>query len=106
MFGIAKNSTTATYESTVRTLGTTYLVVLKYTYNAGTTTDDVVSLFVNPTLGSPEPTATIAATTSGGATDAVTIDRIALRQGTASSASAQIIDAIRVGTTPLPHGNQ
>jgi len=99
VFGIAKNSTTATYEATVRTFSTTYLVVLKYTFNTGNATDDVVSLFVNPVLGLTEPAATIPATTSGGAGDAVTMDRIAFRQGTAGSASAQIIDAIRVGTT-------
>lgn len=99
LFGISKNSTTATYESTVRSLNTTYLVVLKYTFNTGSTTDDVVSFYVNPVLGASEPSATIAATTSGGATDATTIDRIALRQGTASSAPGLVLDGIRVGTT-------
>ena len=98
VFGISKNTTTINYESTVRNLSATYLVVLKYTFNPAAA-DDAVSLYVNPALGSPEPTATIAATTSGGATDAVTLDRIALRQGSATAASAQIIDAIRVGTT-------
>lgn len=98
VFGISKNSNTITYESTIRNFSTTHLVVLKYTFNQFAT-DDVVSLYVNPVLGLPEPTATIAATTSGGAGDAVTIDRIALRQGTTTAASAQVIDGIRVGTT-------
>lgn len=99
VFGISKNSTTSTYESTVRTFNTTYVVVLKYTFNTGSTADDVVSLYVNPTLGASEPSATIAATTSGGAADATTIDRIALRQGTASQAAGLVLDGIRVGTT-------
>lgn len=100
LFGIAKNSTTAVYETTARSFGTTYLVVLKYTFNTTNNTDDVVSFFVNPILGSAEPeTPTIAATSSSSATDAGTIDRIALRQGSSTAASAQIIDAIRIGTT-------
>jgi trimeric autotransporter adhesin len=99
LFGISKNSTTTTYESTVRNLNTTYLVVLKYTFNSGTTTDDVVSFYVNPSLGDAEPAATIAATNSSGATDAGTIDRIALRQGSSSAAPGLVLDGIRVGTT-------
>lgn len=99
VFGIAKNSTTATYESTVRSFGITYLVVLKYTFNTGSVTDDVVSLYVNPALGVSEPAPTIPPTSSGGAGDAVTIDRIAFRQGSGSQAPAQIVDAIRVGIT-------
>ncbi len=100
LFGIAKNSTTATYETTVRTFGSTYLLVLKYTFNTVSTADDVVSLYVNPALGGTEPgIATIAPTSSGGAGDATTIDRIALRQGAVGTASAQVIDAIRVGAT-------
>ncbi len=98
VFGVSKSTTSIVYETTVRSFSTIHLVVLKYTFNP-IATDDVVSLYVNPVLGSPEPTATIAPTTNGGATDAVSLDRIALRQGAASSASAQVIDGIRVGTT-------
>lgn len=100
VFGIGKNAGTALYETTVRTFNTTNLVVVKYTFNAGSTTDDAVSLYVNPALGLPEPgVATIPATTNGNATDAALIDRFALRQGSATAASAQIVDGIRVGTT-------
>jgi len=99
VFGISKNSSTASYESTQRSFNTTYLVVLKYTFNTGTTTDDAVSFYVNPILGGPEPAATIPATTSGNAGDATIIDRIALRQGSLSSAPGLVIDGIRVGTT-------
>jgi Secretion system C-terminal sorting domain len=59
-FGVGKTAITPiasiNYESTVRTLNTTYLVVLKYTFNSGTTTDDIVSMWINPILGSTEPT--------------------------------------------------
>lgn len=99
IFGISKNTTTINYEPTVRNFSTTYLVVLKYTFNAAAT-DDVISLYVNPALGITEPSPTIAPTSSGGATtDAVTLDRVALRQGSATAASAQVVDGIRVGTT-------
>ena len=99
VFGVSKNTTTIAYESSVRNFSTTYLVVLKYTFNSAAN-DDVVSLYVNPALGNTEPLPTIAPTSSGGLTaDAVTIDRIALRQGSTTSASAQMIDGIRVGTT-------
>ena len=98
-FGLGKSSATATYESTVRTFGTTYLVVSKYLFNTVSNSDDVVSLFVNPTLGqTSEPAATIAALGSGTA-DGAQIDGLTLRQGGASSASTQFIDGIRVGTT-------
>ena len=98
VFGISKNSNTVNYESTVRAYNSTFLIVLKYAFNP-VATDDLVSLFVNPALGGAEPTPTIAETTSGGAADAGTIDRIAIRQGTGTTAPAVTLDGIRVGTT-------
>jgi hypothetical protein len=95
-FGIAKTTETANYETTVRTLGTTYLVVLKYTFNTGTTSDDQIALFVNPTLAS-EPTPTL--TQTGTATDATTLSAIYLRQGSTGSAPTVTIDGINAGTT-------
>jgi hypothetical protein len=98
LFGVSKGSSTVTYETTSRTLGTTYFVVVKYTYNTGTTTDDVVDLWVNPALGGTETTATISGVT-GVATDATTIGAVYLRQGSATAASTQQIDAILAGAT-------
>ena len=69
-FGIAKTSASAvTYETTSRTFSQTYLVVMKYKFNSSTA-DDEVSLYVNPAIGSVEPTATLGPTTSSGASDA------------------------------------
>jgi len=98
-FGVGKSNSTATYETASRTFGTTYLVVVKYTFNAGTTTDDVVDLWVNPALGGAETTATIPNVTAATITDATSIGAVYLRQGSASSASTQQIDAILAGTT-------
>jgi len=98
VLGVSKSGGTVSYDATVRSFNTTILVVLKYTFNTGTTTDDVINLFIEPTLGAAEPAATIA-NVGAGTADGGTFNRIALRQGTASSASAQIVDGIRVGTT-------
>lgn len=97
-FGLSKGSSTVSYETTSRTLGTTYFVAVKYTFNTGTTTDDVVDLWVNPALGSTETTATIAGVT-GAATDATTIGSVMIRQGGSASASSQQVDALLAGTT-------
>ena len=105
VIGVSKNGSAATsYDATVRSFGTTYLVVIKYTItgtNTSLTTDDVVSLWINPTLGGTEPTGTIAGVGSG-ETDINTsaiFDRVALRQGNASNAPTLKVDGIRVGTT-------
>lgn len=97
-FGISKGASTVSYEATSRILGTTYFVVASYTYNTGTTTDDVLNLWVNPVLGGSEPPATIPNVT-GTSGDATSIAAVFLRQGGAASASTQQVDAILAGTT-------
>jgi hypothetical protein len=101
-FGVGKSNVTAgsfNYESTVRTFGTTYLVVLKYTYNSGTATDDLVSMWINPTLGVVEPAATL--TTTGitvGTADGTSLTGPGFFQRDLASPTCQI-DAVRYGTT-------
>lgn len=97
-FGVNKGASTPVYEATSRTFGTTYLIAANYIFNTVTTTDDVVNLWVNPALGSSEPGATIPGVTGTG-TDATSIAAAFLRQGSATSASTQQIDALLVGTT-------
>jgi len=97
-FGVSKANGAIVYETTSRTFGTTYFIVGKYTYNTGTTTDDVLNLWVNPALGGSETAATIPNVT-GTSTDATSISAFYLRQGSAASASVQQVDAILVGTT-------
>ncbi len=94
--GLSKSNGTVVYDSTVMTFGTTYLIATKYTYNASAT-DDIVSLWVNPTLGAAEPTALLSA--GSGTADVTSIASVYLRQGAAGSAPTQIVDGIKVGTT-------
>jgi len=58
---------------------TTYLVVLKYTFNPGAT-DDVVSLYLNPTMSVTEPsTYTIATSSGSNSSEFTSIDRMNFR---------------------------
>lgn len=103
-FGISKSSGTISYTSFSYSLNTTYLIVIKYQFNPG---KDYTFLFVDPALGSPEPTPTLTASDSATSSDPSSgIFGIALRQGTASSSPAVLIDGIRVATgwndVPLP----
>jgi hypothetical protein len=100
-FGISKYATTsipATYGPNGLLYGTTYLVIAKYKFNASTT-DDEVSLFVftSPNVPLTEPGTPYIAAFTTTAADVSSLGRIALRQGTASSAPSLTIDGIQVG---------
>jgi hypothetical protein len=96
-FGIARTNGTPVYTATNYVPGTTYLVVVKYTFVAGLS-NDVVELFVDPTPGGAEPAATLVATDAD-STEPAQLSAVAVRQGTASSAPAVQVDGIRVATT-------
>ncbi|MFZ4521560.1 MAG: T9SS type A sorting domain-containing protein [Bacteroidales bacterium] len=98
-FGISKSSTTVAYTGFTYALNTTYLVVLKYQFSAATTTDDNVSIYINPVIGAAEPGTPTVSYIDNTQTDANNIGLIALRQGTSSSAAALQVDGIRVGLT-------
>jgi hypothetical protein len=57
---------------------TNYLVVMKYTFNPGTT-DDAVSLFLNPDISSTEPTPSITTTLGSNLSEFTSIDRMNFR---------------------------
>ena len=86
------------YANTVLNFGTTCLVVLKYEFVTGTT-NDLVSLFINPVVGSPEPSTPSATASDITGTDLTSAVGFALRQGNASQAPALALDGIRVATT-------
>ncbi|EAZ95342.1 candidate polysaccharide lyase, polysaccharide lyase family 14 protein [Flavobacteria bacterium BAL38] len=90
------NAANTTFDATSYQTGQTYFVVVGYTFNATTTADDVVSLWVNPVVGSPEPTATI--TDTHAATDLVDISTFFLRQDSTTETPAVQIDELRIGT--------
>lgn len=100
-FGISKLSTTAAninYTGFNYVVGTTYLLVIKYTFVSGAT-NDLTDLFINPTPGGTEPTSpTISATDISSSADPTGLTAICLRQGSSSNAPALKLDGIRVAT--------
>jgi len=102
----SNTGTTCTfYSSSVKSFGTTHLVVVKYTFNAGATNDQE-ALFIDPVINCNEPSADVTITNSStpctGATvdvDAANLDGVAIRQGSASNAASAQIDGIRVGAS-------
>lgn len=101
LMAVGTSSGTPTYGTTVLSLNTTYTILVRYDFVAGTG-NDTGALFINPTTadGSGD-TAYVAATTVG--TDASTISSVSLRQGTASNAPGVTIDNISV-SIPEPSG--
>jgi hypothetical protein len=103
-FGISKGAVTsipATYGANGFAYGTTHLLVLKYTFSSATTTDDTVKLYVftSPTLPSTEPSTPYVGPVTSTLTDAISIARVALRQGSSSLAPSMTIDGIRCATS-------
>jgi hypothetical protein len=98
-FGLNKAATAGTlaYTGFNYVPGTTYLVVLKYTFNTGSTTDDAVSLYVNPVLNAVEPSPLLTVTDAASA-DLTKVDFVALRQGNSSNSPALKFDGLRVST--------
>jgi len=94
-FGLAKTTAAATWDPTNYSTGTTYHIVIKYTFNTGSTTDDAVYLFVNPPLGEPEPTPNVAITNDTAA-DATSISMVGIRQWNAGTLAT--FDGVIVGT--------
>jgi hypothetical protein len=96
-FGVSMGSNTATLAPTAYSLGTTYLLVLKYEIVAGTTNDKVSLFIFNSGVPSSEP----GTPTIGPLTDATQSDinpgAIALRQYSATQNIT--VDGIRVGTS-------
>ncbi|OYU97078.1 MAG: hypothetical protein CFE21_01965 [Bacteroidetes bacterium B1(2017)] len=97
--GIMKGSTTletTTYSNDSFALSSTYLCVVKYTFNTGTTTDDSLKVYMlSSGIPATEPTTPTVATIGGTNTDATTLGRVLLRQGTAANAPTLTLDAIR-----------
>lgn len=100
---VTRSSSTLSTTTDEYNYGTTYLIVVKYTFVDGVT-NDIVTLYVNPAK-TAEPTTANAIYSSGNDGDASTsyggITAIELRQGQTSTKNAATltIDAIRVATT-------
>jgi hypothetical protein len=100
LFGIQKGTAgsgaSAVWTSSSYAKDVPHLVVLKVEIVSGTT-NDIPSIFVDPVLNGTEPTANAIATDLTSA-DYASIDRIAIRQGSANSPGAYF-DGLRVATT-------
>jgi hypothetical protein len=92
--GTSSGTTGLTYGTTVLSFATSYTILARYDFVAGTG-NDTGALFVNPTTtdGSGD-TAYVSATTTG--TDASSISSVNLRQGTTANAPTVTIDSITV----------
>ncbi len=100
VMGISKGSTpAAVYSSTVLNFNQTYQVVVKYTINTPGTTDDLVAIYIEPTLGAAEPVASVVGTAGGTDVSSAGIGSIALRQGSAANAATLKVDGLIVGNT-------
>lgn len=92
------NSTNTTFGTTNYQTGKTYFVVVGYAFNSDTTSDDIVSLWVNPVINSlfvPAPTIT----DTHAATDLQSVANFFLRQDSTSETPSVKIDELRIGTT-------
>jgi hypothetical protein len=98
--GIAKSNEGGTYGASTFTFGTTYLVVVKYTFNTTSTTDDVITVYVLPSVTANMPEPTTAELTylcaDASKTDPATLESFTLRQGNSSNAPTLTIDGIRI----------
>ena len=83
--------------------GTTYLVVLKYTFVDGDNPNDTVELFINPTVGSTEPAASAKYNieTGSDASTSYGLLGVELRQGQTKSNNAPVckIDELHIATS-------
>ncbi len=99
-FGISKAGAAAaaiSYTPFNYSLGTTYLLIVKYTFVAGAT-NDTIDLFINPPTTGAEPAPTVSAPDITVA-DNANVGAVALRQGTAANAPTQTVDGIRVAAS-------
>ncbi len=98
---------TINFSTTDLALNTTHLVVLKYEIVTGTA-NDIISLFLNPTLPGAEPAVSATSTAIAADAEPSQIDGIAIRQNNSSGVGTPNaeIDNIRVSTgwfnAPLP----
>ncbi|MBK8599411.1 MAG: hypothetical protein IPN80_01600, partial [Flavobacterium sp.] len=95
-FGISKAGTPTIVTTTNFALGTTYMLVVKYTFIAGAT-NDTVDLWVLPAFASSEASAGAPLQSTLVGTDAASLSAVCIRQG--STVPAATIDAFRVGTS-------
>lgn len=100
VMGVRKNGGSTTYASspTVLNLNTTYLVVLKYTFNPSAG-DDTVTLYINPSPGGLESVATAEVSVAGGTDATGPLQYIGWKSQSSATGGAWIFDTLRVAST-------
>ena len=102
LFGVGKATNLTTpgtvYATNSVDTNITHLIVLKYTTNSATTNDDVISLFIDPSISDIEGTPSLIATDVATDIDSLYLG-FALRQGTSTSSPSLYIDGIRVASS-------
>ncbi|AWV98283.1 DUF5689 domain-containing protein [Arcticibacterium luteifluviistationis] len=93
-FGVSKSSSSANYANKVFQFNKTYQIVLKYTFQNSSKTDDTVELFVLENQTNAEPKSLVSA--KEGEFDSNNIGSIAFRQGSGSKAATLIVDELRI----------
>jgi plastocyanin len=102
-FGLSRTTAAAGgifYTLPIYQYNTTYLLVLKYEFKTGSTTDDEVSLYVftEPLVPPTEPAIPNIGPLTGTATDLPNVGRVALRQGTTALAPNLKVDGIKTAS--------
>ncbi len=97
-FGISKSNEAAIYGSTVFNLNTTYLTVVKYSFDFAKDSNDVIKVYVlaSGAALTAEPAVAEIADTATSRADAKNFGFVTLRQGGATAAPSLVIDGIRV----------
>jgi hypothetical protein len=99
--GLSKSTEAAVNDTTVLNFGQTYLVIIKYSFNAATTSDDVVTLYLYssgvPSIEPGSPRFTMGPVGAGTGSDPGSIGSVAIREGTNTPVGT--IDGIRVSTS-------
>ena len=101
VMGMSKNNETATYGTTVFSLNTTYMVVVKYTFVAGAANDSmsVYVLAAGTSLAAEPGTAEISNYANATKADAANLGIVSLRQGGTSSAPTLMLDGVRIAAS-------
>lgn len=102
--GVKKNGSAVQYPSSgTYAVNDTVLVVARYAFNTASTTDDTVTLWVNPILNgvapAPGPAGIAETTVSGGADYPVGLQYLHLRANSSTASGINEVDNIRVGST-------
>ena len=90
-------NTAWTTSAGAKPINTPILVVVSYSIVSGTG-NDVVKMWINPNPGSTEPTANYIVTNTGG-TDLANLNRVLVRQDSATTTPFIEIDEMRIGAT-------